>query len=397
MSEAPAQRAGTEPTAAPSAEGASQRLQQLIETCQDAVIFINGRGSILRINPAGCRMFGYAVEELTGRNVNMLMAEPYAGHHDGYLQRYEKTHEPRAIGRIRRVSAKRKSGEEFPIELSVTELAAKASDEVRYGAFIRDVSDKVRMQSDLVDRERLAAVGTTASMLVHEIGNPLNNMALQLQVLRRKLAKLDGLEAEALQTVDACSLEIDRLSRLVQEFRALSGRRKIVRRETVVADLVESVLTNYLRQSAVVTVERRFEDANASVFADPDKVQQVILNLCQNAIEAMPDGGQLTLVTRVTEHEFLLEVHDTGPGIPEGIVVFEPFITTKPNGTGLGLAICQDIARDHGGTLTYESGPQGTVFRLALPMSSLPAGSPWLADRPPRLAEAEKPQGTTEN
>jgi two-component system sensor kinase FixL len=378
-------------------DAASLRLQQLIETCQDAVIFINGRGAILRVNPACSRMFGYVAEEMQGRNVNMLMAEPYASHHDGYLQRYEKTRETRAIGRIRRVSARRKSGEEFPIELSVTELASEADDDVRYGAFIRDVSDKVRMQSDLVDRERLAAVGTTASMLVHEVGNPLNNMALQLQALRRKLTKLDGLEAEALQKVEACSLEIERLSRLVQEFRALSGRRKIVRRETVVSDLVESVLTNYLRQGASVTVERRFEDSNASVFADPDKVQQVILNLCQNAIEAMPEGGLLTLVTRVTEHEFVLEVHDTGPGIPEGIVVWEPFITTKPNGTGLGLAICQDIARDHGGTLAYETSPKGTVFRLVLPMSSHPAGSAWLADRPPRLAVSARPVAQPES
>lgn len=368
--------------------GPASRLQQLIETCQDAVIFIDGRGLMQRVNPAGCRMFGYAAEELLGRNVSMLMAEPYSSHHDGYMARYEKTREARAIGRIRRVSAKRRSGEEFPIELSVTELVTESDDEVRYGAFIRDVSDKVRLQSDLVDRERLAAVGTTASMLVHEVGNPLNNMALQLQALRRKLAKLEGVEGDALSKVDACSHEIDRLSRLVQEFRALSGRRRLSRRQIVVADLVESVITNFLRQSASVTIERRFEDAGVSVFLDPDKVQQVILNLCQNAIEAMPEGGLLTLVTRATEHEFILEVHDTGPGIPEGVVVFEPFVTTKPNGTGLGLAICQDIARDHGGALTYDSSGEGTVFRLVLPTSATsPVGSPWLADRPPRAVE----------
>lgn len=369
----------------PTVDAAALRLQQLIETCQDAVIFIDARGSIVRVNAAACRMFGYTFEELEGRNVNVLMAEPYASHHDGYIARYERTREARAIGRIRRVSAKRSSGEEFPIELSVTELASEA-DGVRYGAFVRDVSDKVRMQSDLVDRERLAAVGTTASMLVHEIGNPLNNMALQLQVLRRKLVKLEGLETEALQKVDACSHEIERLSRLVQDFRALSGRRKLVRRETVISDLVESVLTNYLRQGASVSVERRFEDDGASVLADPDKIQQVILNLCQNAVEAMPEGGVLTLVTRATEQAFVLEVHDTGHGIPEGVVVFEPFVTTKPNGTGLGLAICQDIARDHGGSLSFESTPAGTVFRLELPTSTpLTVGSPWLADRPPRV------------
>ncbi len=375
----------TERSADPTVDAAALRLQQLIETCQDAVIFIDARGSIVRVNAAACRMFGYTFAELEGRNVNVLMAEPYASHHDGYIARYERTREARAIGRIRRVSAKRSSGEEFPIELSVTELASEA-DGVRYGAFVRDVSDKVRMQSDLVDRERLAAVGTTASMLVHEIGNPLNNMALQLQVLRRKLVKLEGLETEALQKVDACSHEIERLSRLVQDFRALSGRRKLVRRETVISDLVESVLTNYLRQGASVSVERRFEDDGASVLADPDKIQQVILNLCQNAVEAMPEGGVLTLVTRATEQAFVLEVHDTGHGIPEGVVVFEPFVTTKPNGTGLGLAICQDIARDHGGSLSFESTPEGTMFRLELPTStSLTVGSPWLADRQPRV------------
>jgi two-component system sensor kinase FixL len=367
-----------------SAVGAASRLQQLIETCQDAVIFIDARGRVQRMNPAASRMFGYTFEEVRGQNVSMLMAEPYASHHDGYLERYERTHEARAIGRIRRVSAKRKSGEEFPIELSVTELASE-SDEVRYGAFIRDVSDKVRMQSDLVDRERLAAVGTTASMLVHEVGNPLNNMALQLQALRRKLLKVDAVESEALQKVDACSHEIARLSRLVQEFRALSGRRKLARKDVVVADLVESVLTSYLRQSAAVTIERRFENEGLSIFVDPDKVQQIVMNLCQNAIEAMPDGGTLTIVTCSEGEDFVLEVQDTGHGIPEGAVVFEPFVTTKPNGTGLGLAICLEIARDHGGTLSYESSSSGTVFRLVLPTSpTSPTASRWLAERPPR-------------
>jgi len=347
----------------------TERLRQLVRTCQDAVLFIDRKGTVSLANPATCRMFGYSEEELIGSDVRQLMAEPYATNHHAYIEHYEETGERRAIGRIRQVSALRRSGEEFPIELSVTQLTEEPEDPARYGAFIRDVSEKVQLQGELMERERSATVGTTASMLVHEIGNPLNNMALQLQVLKRKVKKLE-IGADTVEKVDLCLGEIERLSRLVQEFRALSGRRRIVRKPVILTSLVESVLS-MMRISRGVSVNREFGDEKAEVLADADKTQQVLLNLFHNAIEAMPEGGVLTLRTTRQRGDFVLEVVDTGVGVPEALDVFEPFVTSKSDGTGLGLAICSEIVREHDGTLLYESTPgEGTTFRMRLPLSS---------------------------
>jgi len=360
-----------EPSVPPSSADPfeARRLHQLVQTCQDAVIFIDGQGMITLANPACKAIFGYDAASLLGKDVRMLMSEPYASRHHGYVERYETTGERRAIGRIRQVTAMRADGEEFPIELSVTQLA-ETGDGTRYGAFIRDVSEKVRLQSALVERERAATVGTTASMLVHEIGNPLNNMALQLQALRRKVSKWEEGQ-DGVVKVDACLKEIERLSRLVQEFRALSGRRRIVRRPIVLTELLELVLANLVRLNRGISVHRQFADESARVSADADKIQQVVLNLCHNAIEAMPNGGELTLRTSVVDGQYLLEVIDTGDGVPAGLDIFEPFVTSKAEGTGLGLAICSEIVREHDGSLQYETTlGEGSNFRLRLPLAA---------------------------
>jgi signal transduction histidine kinase len=165
--------------------------------------------------------------------------------------------------------------------------------------------------------------------------------------------------------------EIARLSRLVQEFRALSGRRRIVKRPLKMTELVESVLANLMRVSRGVQVLRKFEITETVVMADPDKLQQVLLNLFHNALEAMSQGGTLTITTAENEGDFLLEVGDTGEGVPPGLDIFEPFVTSKSDGTGLGLAICSEIVREHQGTLSYETSPGvGTTFRMRLPITA---------------------------
>jgi len=346
-------------------------LRSLIDTTQDAVISIDRQGRIELFNPMAEHVFGYTRDEVQGRKLQMLMPEPYASEHDSYIARYERTGEPHAIGRIRTVAARRKNGEVFPVELSVTEI--KAGDEVRYGAFIRDISEKIRLQEQLVERERLAAIGTTAATFAHEVGNPLNSMYMAAQLLERRLAKrrdlIDGTLTTPLRNLMS---EIKRLTVLLEEFRVLARRQKLNLRSTSLAPLVADLLAveTPAYTARGIKVEQVFPPDLPLIVADSEKLKQVLLNLCKNATEAMPEGGTLTVRAHNSGGQVRLEVSDTGVGIPAGVDIFEPFITTKPQGTGLGLTIVRQIVSAHKGTLTYRSvSGEGTTFTVALPVS----------------------------
>ncbi|MEM9194812.1 MAG: PAS domain S-box protein [Myxococcota bacterium] len=192
-----------------TAESIEANFGNLIESCQDAVVFIDAESRITFFNQAAQTIFGYSLEEAIGKNVSLLMPAPYAAEHEHYVSHYQETGEAKAIGRIRRVHARRKSGEVFPVELSVSEL--RINRHVRYGAFIRDVSESVRLQQERVRNERLSAIGLSTSVFAHEVGNPLNNMFLHSQLLERRLRK----EAHPLLSkAEAINQEIRRLTRL---------------------------------------------------------------------------------------------------------------------------------------------------------------------------------------
>ena len=344
--------------------------QKLIATAQDALVSIDGQARIVLFNPAAERIFGYARREVFGKNVNMLMAEPYAIEHDGYIGRYETTRESHAIGRIRTVTAKRKNGELFPVELSVTEIAT--DDDVHYAAFIRDISEKTRLQDELVEKEKLATVGLTAAKIGHELANPLNSISLALQVLELRVAKIStAQEAEkVVPNVAKIRDEVSRLNNLLLDFRAFARRETFRFRQTALGELIDEVIELEAPRLAneKVALEKDFPDDLPEVVIDRDKLKQVLLNLCRNAAEAMPDGGKITVKASASEKGVALEISDTGSGIPHDTDIFEPFFTTKKEGTGLGLTIVRQIIARHGGQITFRSQPgKGTTFRIILP------------------------------
>jgi PAS domain S-box-containing protein len=324
-------------------------------------------------NPAAERMFGYLKQEVEGRNVAMLMAEPYATEHSRYVQSYERTKEARAVGRIRSVAGKRKNGEVFPIELSVADV--DIDERVPYGAFIRDISEKVRLEARLLERERLASIGTMASMLAHEIGNPLNNMYLHAQILERRLKQhRDVCGEQVFRPLESLLGEIRRLMQLLEEFRSVSRRQTLSCHPTDVSDFVHGVLSvvapDALQRN--VTVDSAVGQDVVGVM-DAEKIKQVVLNLCKNAIEAMPSGGTLRVASRLENGEVVIEIADTGVGIPQTLDVFEAFTTTKPEGTGLGLAISRQLVKAHGGSIQFASEVgRGTVFTVRLPADGPP-------------------------
>lgn len=349
---------------------AEEWMTSLIEATQDAVISIDCHARIVLFNPSAEKIFGYREDEVRGQKVNLLMAEPYLSEHDGYIERYERTQEPRAIGRVRVVAARRKNGAVFPIELSVTEI--HTDQEVHYAAFIRDISEKVRLQEKLLDNERLAAIGTTTAKLAHEIGNPLNSMSIALQLLQRRLRPYTTvLDDKVYTSMRAFEEQIQRLTNLLQEFRSLSRRQSVELQPLDVTAVVQDILSTEtpFYEKHRVNVQEEMEPALPPVLGDAEKLKQVVLNLCKNAVEAMPEGGTLTVCARCETKQICLEISDTGVGIPLGVNIFEPFVTTKAEGTGLGLPIAQQIIAAHHGTLTYTSAPgRGTTFLLTLPL-----------------------------
>jgi two-component system sporulation sensor kinase A len=232
-----------------------------------------------------------------------------------------------------------------------------------------------RLNEQLIENERLAAIGITSAKLAHEIANPLNGMGMTAKLLERHLARQGSLADEkvtsALQTMNR---EINHLSALLQDFRSLYRRENYNLQPTPMALVIKQVLALESPECAArrIQIEQSCPEDLPLVMADQEKLKQALLNLCKNAVEAMPNGGRLIVRASSSDDQVILEVNDTGIGIPDGIDILEPFATTKPSGTGLGLVIVRQIIAAHKGTMTYESERnRGTTFRLILPRHSV--------------------------
>lgn len=345
-------------------------LRSLIETTQDAVVSIDRTGGIVLFNPAAERIFGYDKTEVQGLKVNMLMAEPYASRHDSFIARYEETGEAHAIGQIRIVAGRRKNDEIFPIELSVTEITV--DENIHYAAFIRDISEKARIQTQLVEKGRLAAVGATAAAVAHEISNPLNSLSMTIQLIERRLASLDdALGGDVGAKFKAVKGEVQRLAGLLSDFTSLARKQEYSFERRCLATLCGSVLEmeEPLFTNQGICVERALPSDLVQPLIEQSAFTQVLINLFKNAREAMPQGGTLSVRAWNEGQEIVLEIGDTGTGVPDDIDIFEPFVSTKTGGTGLGMMITRKIIADHRGTITYSSQPDvGTVFRVTLPV-----------------------------
>ncbi len=343
-------------------------LGELIATTQDAVVFVDAREGIVEFNAAAERVFGYTKSEVLGKNVAVLMPEPHASAHHGYVERYERTGEARAVGRVRTVTGRRKDGTLFPIELSVAAL--RADPDVPYAAFIRDTTEKTELQARAIEKERLSAVGMAAAAFAHEVGNPLNNMYLHAQTLDRRLQRLNAGE-RAQADVKSVLEQTRRLNTLLDEFRMFYRRDHSPLRATDVRELLRTVIEfeTIAAQQRRVQIREHYAPTVPPVHGNPDKLSQVFVNLSKNAIEAMPDGGVLTIRVAVGGPDRVrIEITDTGVGIEPDVDVFEPFRTTKRDGTGLGLAIVRQIVEAHGGEISHTTEPgRGTTFCVLLP------------------------------
>jgi signal transduction histidine kinase len=223
----------------------------------------------------------------------------------------------------------------------------------------------------LKEREMLASLGLAVSKIAHEIANPLNGMSACVQLLDRQTRDNTADRDHILEATDHLCAELGRLESLLRELRSLSRPSRHKPTAVDVAALIADVVRHcfLIRASQPVDIRSDVAEDLPPALGDPEKLKQVLFNVAKNAIEAMADGGCLTLRGFRLKQKIRLEVEDTGPGIPKGIHVFDCFATSKTNGWGLGLSIARQIIIAHHGTISYSTQlGRGTTFKISLPM-----------------------------
>jgi signal transduction histidine kinase len=267
-----------------------------------------------------------------------------------------------------------KAGKYRDVRWQLAYAPSKDDEEVVLFVIGQDITAELALKEKTVQHEKLAAVGTLAAGLAHEIRNPLNGAQLHVSFLERTLKKTAASE-DALDAVRVVGDEIKRLAALVTEFLDFARPRPPQLRSTAVRALCERAiaLVSQKAADAKVTVTLDFPSRDPTLEVDPAKLEQVLLNLLTNAIEALAGGtgGRVVLRVRRQPRTVFFEVEDNGPGLPSSDApIFDPFFSTKPEGTGLGLAITHRIVSDHGGDIVVETAPGATVFRVTLPLES---------------------------
>ncbi len=355
------------------------QLRSIVETVPSALVIIDTEGRILRFSPAAERMFGWTAADVAGANVSMLMPDDQARHHDHFLARYMAGGERHVIGQTRQLTALRKDGTTFPIELNVGE--SWAAGERLFTGFIRDISERVaatarleQLQVEFGHSARLAAMGEIAAGLAHEINQPLAASANFLSAAELTMGD-DPAPRDAVRRAQEQILRAGAIIRRLRDFLAKGEADSEPHSvHAVIKDAVALTLVG--RDRSCIDVELVLDPAASTMMADRVQIQQVLVNLLRNAAEALDGraGGTITITTRaIAGHRMVVEVRDNGPGLsPEMLErLYTPFVSTKrQGGMGVGLSICRRIIEAHGGSIHAENLPGGGAsFSFIIPQA----------------------------
>jgi two-component system, LuxR family, sensor kinase FixL len=358
----------------------TERLRSILETVPDAIIVIDEKGTVESFSPAAERLFGWSNDEIVGQNVKMLMPAPYQQQHDGYLDRYKHTGERRIIGIGRVVVGQRRDGSTFPMELAVGEM--KRPSGRFFTGFVRDLTERQdtdkrlqELQSELLHVARLSDMGQMASALAHELNQPLSAVINWTQAARRTLATQREAPTKVLDYMDNAIAQADRAGQIIRRLRDFIERGETEQQIEDISQVVEEATALALVGAKESGVRATFNLATGlpPVMIDKVQVQQVVINLVRNAIEAMAavEERRLTVVARMAEDGMIeVSIEDTGPGLPPDVAarLFQPFVSTKDKGMGLGLSISRSIIDNLGGRLRVASNTDGGVtFSFSLP------------------------------
>lgn len=347
-----------------------ERFRLAVEAAPNAMVMTGGDGRIVLANAQAERLFGYTQAEFLGQSIELLVPERLRSGHKGYREGFVSRPEARPMGAGRDLFGRRKDGREVPIEIGLNPI--RSGGETLVLAAIVDITERRELQRRVAQSEALAAVGSMAAILAHEIRNPLGSIVMAARSLEH-----GDLTEEDRRTVSAVlTEESQRLNRTLQDF-LLFARPREPKLESADLNALVRETAKALRSDAELLGKVALEVAQAPDLPrfphDPDQVRQVLWNLLLNGLQATGGRGRLSVATTLEGGEAAVRVRDSGPGIDPSVLerIFDPFFTTKKKGTGLGLAICRRIAQAHGGRLTVENAPgAGACFTLYLPLSS---------------------------
>lgn len=358
------------------------QLRSILETVPSAMVVIDERGIVLSFSPAAERLFGYAASEIIGKNVAMLMTDEHRFRHDQYLERYARTGERRIIGAPRILTALRADGREIPIELHVGE--AVYDDTRVFTGFITDLSERLhgeeqlqQLSNELTQIGRINAMGELASALAHELNQPLAAIANHVATAEMVMEGDCDRHKVAAQLKSARDQTL-RAGEIIRRLRAFVARREVESRiEPVEATIREAsalVMVGNLRLD--VAVDYDLAPDAPQMFADKIQIQQVLVNLMRNALEALSavpvEGRRIRVTTRRKDDDWIeFSVSDNGPGLTEPMLerMFLRFNSSKGESSmGIGLLICRRIVEAHGGTMTAQNNENGgATFCFTVP------------------------------
>jgi two-component system sensor kinase FixL len=388
--EAPKGSAATS-TKRPRPAISESQLASVLDTAVDGIIVIDEQGRMLMYNKACERLFGYPAAEMLGRNVKAIMPPEYADEHDRYLQNYVGTGHRKIIGIGREVKGQHRDGTIIPVHLSVGE--ARTERGRQFIGILRDLRARneseqrlKELQGNLVRMARVSAVDEMGAALAHELNQPLTALMLYLQAVERACAKLPAanqLPVNVLGILEKAVREAERAGSIIQRMRQFVEKRDPVRRLIAFNPLIEDAIELTVLGSRPGTrIKCTLASDLPHVLVDPVQIQQVVVNLVRNALEAVRecDTQEVYVSTHRSEIGIAMSVRDSGPGISPGTVanLFKAFSSSKSDGLGLGLTISKTIAQTHGGRLSVDPGGngQGACFTLELPLpTAVPDGT----------------------
>ena len=351
--------------------------EHVFQSLSDGLLTVDLQGNVLSFNQAAERLTGHTAAEVRGQPSHALITQRNA----------DPLRDALAAGRAQRVEAtlRTAAGNHVPIRLSISMLRDERGEVYGASGEFADLSTLKALEAQVRHLDKLAALGRFTSSIAHEIRNPLAGITAGIQYLRKKM------EGPAQEHVDFILAEVERMNRIIEDLLRAGRPLDLAPQDTDLVELVQrSLRTLEPRfEAADVRCERRIATDLPPVPLDADRIEQVLINLIQNAVEASPAGGKVEIdlqlgsadapfgVTHATPDTALVRVRDHGEGIAAENLdkIFEPFFTTKARGTGLGLYVCHHIVEGHGGTIAVESAPgQGTCFVLCLPLGRILRG-----------------------